>query len=199
MRIHPSHVTETEIAERQRLGLDMRDEEWEGVYHVTPSPSLGHQMVFAGLIQFLRALLEWRGGGTIVPEFNVFRQDVPERDYRIPDILFVAAGREGIIARDGIRGGAPDVVFEILSPRDESYAKLSFYAAIGVPEVIIVEPDSRSAEVWKLGGGTYSRRSPEIDGTLVSERLEVSFRTIEGDQPRLEVADRRDPQRRLSV
>jgi len=199
MRIHPPHITETEVLERRRLGLDIRDEEWEGVYHVTASPSFGHQDVLAGFIHFLRELVKSRGGGTAVPDFNVFRENARERDFRIPDLVFVAAGREGIIADDGIRGGAPDAVVEILSPNDESYAKFAFYAAIGVPEVIVVEPVRRTAEVWRLERGRYERAPAGGDGAVVSERLEVSMRTIAGDTPRLEIVDRRDPAQRVTV
>jgi len=199
MQIHPPHVTETEVLERRRLGLDIRDEEWEGVYHVTAAPSTGHQQVLTGLIRFLGALLDSRGGGTVLPEINVFREKTPKRDFRIPDLVFVAAGREGIIADDGIRGGAPDAVFEILSPNDESYAKFAFYAAIGVGEVIVVEPRARTAEVWRLEGGRYERVPAGGDGAVVSGRLEVSMRTIAGDSQRLEVVDRRDPARHVAI
>jgi len=199
MRIHPAHITEAEVLERQRLGLDVRDEEWEGVYHVTPPPSVDHQDVLAGFILFLRTLVESRGGGKVLPEIGVFRGSVPVPDYRIPDLVFVAAGREGIIARDGIRGGAPDVVIEILSPHDESRAKFPFSAAIGVPEVVVVGPDARTAEVWKLAGGRYERVPSGPDGATISERLQISMRTIAGAPPRLELLDRRDPKHRKSI
>ncbi len=199
MQIHPPHVTEAEVSERRRLGLDLHDEEWEGVYHVTPSPSLGHQRVLTGLIRFLDDLMESRGGGTIIPEFNVFRDDAAQRDYRVPDVVFVAAGRERILARDGIHGGAPDAVIEILSPRDESYAKFKFFAEIGVPEVIVVEPEERKAEIWILEKGSYGPVSPAADGALTSGRLEVAFLTLPGEPPRLQVADTRDASRRLVI
>jgi len=210
MQIHPPHVTESEVLERRRLGLDILDEEWEGVYHVTASPSFGHQQVQDGLVRFLGTLLESRGGppspsglrragGTVVSDFNVFRENARKRDFSIPDLLFVAAGRENIIADDGIRGGAPDAVFEILSPNDESYAKFAFYAAIGVPEVVVVEPKARTAEVWRLADGRYERVPAGGDGAVVSERIEISLRTIPGNPPRLEVVDRRDPAQRAAI
>ncbi|KAF0245190.1 MAG: hypothetical protein FD180_1843 [Planctomycetota bacterium] len=199
MQIHPSHVTEAEVVQRQHLGQDIRDEEWEGVYHVTPPPTVDHQLVLAGLIHFLRELFISRGGGTIVPECSVFREDAPRRDYRIPDVVFVAAGRENIIAPDGIRGGAPDAVFEIRSPRDDSYTKFGFYATLGVPEVVIVQPDARAAEVWKLAGPHYERVAADASGAVISRSLEVSFRTLPGTPPRLEIADLRDPSRRMNI
>ncbi|KAF0242046.1 MAG: hypothetical protein FD180_4133 [Planctomycetota bacterium] len=199
MRIHPSHVTAAEIVERQRLGQDHHDEEWEGVYHVTPAPSVNHQQVLGGIHYFLLSIVASRGGGTVLLEVNVFRENSPDRDYRVPDLVFVAAGREGIIARDGIRGGAPDAIVEILSPRDESFKKFAFYAAVGIPELILVEPEGRGAEVWRLASGSYERAPAGGDGAVVSESLEVSFRTQSGDSPRLDMVDRRDPSRRMSI
>ncbi|MEK7469117.1 MAG: Uma2 family endonuclease [Planctomycetota bacterium] len=199
MQIHPSHFTEDDIAERQRLGLDLFDEEWEGVYHVTPAPSVDHQVVLTGLLRFLGALLESRGGGTVLPEVNVFREGPKQPDYRVPDLVFVALGREAIIARDGIRGGAPDAIFEILSPRDESYQKFGFYAAIGVPEILIVGPEERAAEVWALAEGRYMKVPAGADGAVVSRALEVSFRTQAGSPARLELTDRRNPSRRVTI
>jgi Uma2 family endonuclease len=52
----------------------------------------------------------------------------------------VARGCESIIAADGIRGGAPDAVIEIRSPDDETDEKLPFFAALGVAEVIVIDP-----------------------------------------------------------
>ena len=199
MRIHPSHITEAEVVERQRLGLDHHDEEWEGVYHVTPAPTVNHQDVMGGIYQFLKTVVAARGGGRVLLEVNVFRGKARKTDYCVPDVAFVCAGREGIVAKDGTRGGAPDVVIEILSPRDESYAKFGFYAAIGVPEIIIVEPESRRPEIWKLEAGAYTKVLAGPDGTLVSNRMEISFRMLPGEPPRLEVVDRRDESRRLSI
>lgn len=59
------------------------------------------------LIVFLKPLLEGQGRGTVVSGINVFNQGSPVEDYRIPDLTFVAAGREWLLAPDGIRGGGP--------------------------------------------------------------------------------------------
>lgn len=184
-----SPATESEIRERRRLGIDTHDEEWEGVYHVTPSPSVAHQRLLAGLIRALGGLLEHRGGGTIIPDINVFREPAPKPDYRVPDLVFVAAGHEHLIARDGIRGGPPDAVVEILSPGDETYAKLEFYAAIGVPEVIVIEPETRTPEVWKHSANGYVQAAMEAGVSVRSVRLGVDLRRIAGEPPRLEIAD----------
>lgn len=69
---------------------------------------------------------------------------------------------------------------ELRSPGDESYAKLPFYAARGITEVLIVHQDRRF-ELYRLGDDGYD---PVDDGT--SSTLGATFATVEG--PRLRVS-----------
>ena len=149
MRAVLSHISEAELAERKAWGLDRRDEMWEGVLHMTPAPSVEHQRVIEELILFLKPLLRSTARGALRAGINVFRAD---KDYRIPDLTFVAAGREAVVAEDGTRGGGPDAVIEIRSPDDESYEKLPFYAAIGTREAIVIDRDSKRTEIFRLAG-----------------------------------------------
>jgi hypothetical protein len=56
---------------------------------------------------------------------NVFGDATTTEDYRIPDLTFVAAGRQHIIAADGIRGGGPDAVVEVRSRRPVHHAGIT--------------------------------------------------------------------------
>jgi hypothetical protein len=47
------------------------------------------------------------------------------------------------------------VVVEIVSPDDETYDKLPFYAAHGVNEVLVSDPDERSLRIMALAGDHY--------------------------------------------
>ncbi len=185
-----------EIQERHRLGQDIRDEEWCGIYHAVPSATLDHQILLTDVLVFLMQHLRQHGGGEIVPECGVFRG--PD-DYRVPDLLYIAPGNERIIGHAGITGGAPDLVLEILSPEDETYAKFGFYAAVGVPEIVVLDPVTRAAEVWRLFGASYTPVSPQTDGRLLSERLAVTFRTLPGQPPRLLISDQRDAGRSVTL
>ncbi len=74
-----------------------------------------------------------------------------------PDILFIRAGREGIIGGQYVEG-APDLVVEILSPSNWSYdreEKFRLYEEAGVPEYWIVDPRMKSVEVFVLEAGEY--------------------------------------------
>ena len=57
------------------------------------------------------------------------------------------------------------VVVEIVSPGDESWEKLSFYAAHGVDEVVVADPSDRSLVWMEREGEGYRRveRSAQLD------------------------------------
>jgi Uma2 family endonuclease len=188
-------VSPDELARRKRTGEDRWDEMWEGVLHISPAPAYEHQRILAELLVYLSPLLKKAARGILVPGINVFRETT---DYRIPDLTFVAAGREALLAEDGARGG-PDVAIEIRSPGDESCEKLPFYAVLGVREVIIVHRDTKKAEIYRLAGPQYVAVSADARGFLRSEALAVRFGNEPGSPPRLVVEDAADPENRAEI
>jgi Uma2 family endonuclease len=180
-----------ELARRKTTGEDRWDEMWEGVLHLSPAPTYEHQRIVDRLLVFLVPLLERTARGIVVSGINVFRMD---DDYRIPDLSFVASGREQLLAEDGARGG-PDAVIEVRSPGDETYEKLPFYAALGVREVIVVPRDAKRPELYRLAGSQYVALAPDRDGLLLSEALGVRFGHEPGPPPRLLVEDAATPAR----
>src|SRR5436190_1607075 len=156
MRAVLVHVTDQELAHRRSIGGDRWDEMWEGVLHMTPAPSLEHQRILGRLVAFLEPLLRSSKRGTLLPGVNVFRTAT---DYRIPDLTFVAAGREHVLSEAGVREGGPDAVIEIRSPEDETYEKLPFYASIGTREVVVIDRDTKQPEVYRLAGAARTKRT----------------------------------------
>jgi Uma2 family endonuclease len=132
------------IARRQALGQDLYDEVWEGEYHVAPGPSAEHGRVD----DELSALLRPRARATGLVRTGPFNLGQPD-DYRVPD--------------GGLHRGRPTgvylptaaVVVEVVSPDDETYAKLDFYAAHGIDEVVVADPRTRAVRVWQLVDGKY--------------------------------------------
>lgn len=53
--------------------------------------------------------------------------------------------------------GTAAIVVEIVSPDDETYAKLPFYVAHGVDEAVVIEPDERRVGILVLEGDQYSQ------------------------------------------
>lgn len=191
-------VSPAELAHRKAIGADRWDEMWEGELHMTPAPAREHQRMQDELVAFLLPLFKRSGRGTIHSGINVFDESSREEDYRIPDVTFVAAGREGVLADDGIRGDGPDAVIEIRSPGDESYEKLPFYARVGVREVVIIDRDSKRPEVYRLAGKGYVAVAADRDGWVTAETLRLRFRRADG-RTALVVADLDDPESQVEI
>ncbi len=199
MKAVVTDISQAERARRKLTGIDRYDEMWEGVLHMAPAPYNEHQRILGELVAFLLPILKRTRRGTLCVGINVFRETSPKEDYRIPDLTFVAAGREAILAKDGVRGAGPDAVIEIRSPGDETYDKFPFFAALGVREVVVVERDSKKTEIHHLAGAQYVATAPEADGAVVSSVLGVRFRLDPGDEPLLVVEDLADPALRVEI
>ena len=192
-------VSPTELARRKLTGIDRWYEMWEGVLHMAPAPYDEHQRILGELLAFLLPLLKRGRRGALRPGINVFREASPKEDYRIPDLTFVATGREAILAKDGVRGGGPDAVIEIRSPGDETCDKFPFFAALGIREVVVIDRDSKKTEVHRLEGAQYAAAAPDADGSVRAPILAVRFRQEPGESPLLVVEDVADPAQRAEI
>lgn len=169
------------IEERRRLGLDRRDEVWEGVYHVVPPPSFGHQEIVDELFELLRGYCRRHRLGIVCSNLGVRDPRRPERDYRIPEWIFLRAGREALLRRDsGYVDEGPDVVLEVRSPGDETDEKIPFYERVGVREMLLIDRDTRRVEVLRLVAGRLTAVPPNAEGWTCCEGLRAFFRTDPG-------------------
>ncbi|HWF73072.1 MAG TPA: Uma2 family endonuclease [Solirubrobacteraceae bacterium] len=133
------------LERRRRCGADRHDEVWEGVYHMVPSPSGAHANIEWQLARLLGPLAD-RAGLTSTGAINLGEG---EDDFRIPD---------GALHRDratGVWHPTAALVIEVVSPHDESWEKLPYYAAHAVDEVLIVDPQERSVSWLALAAGEY--------------------------------------------
>jgi len=133
------------LERRRRSGLDRLDEIWEGVYHMVPAPSGPHATIESQLHQLLGPLAR-AVGLTMIGQSNLGES---EHDFRVPD---------GALHRSppaGVWHPTAALVIEIVSPGDESWEKLPFYAVHNVDEVLIVDPQERSVSWLALEGGEY--------------------------------------------
>lgn len=134
---------EAVIERRRRLGLDRFDEMWEGSYHMVPGPGPDHAMMQAVVMAALNPHL--RSAGLIpMGQFNLGEAD----DYRVPD-------GGALRARWAESKFVPTaaLVVEIVSPDDETWAKLDFYAVREVDELVIGDPAARSIS-WLIRQGS---------------------------------------------
>jgi Uma2 family endonuclease len=145
------------IEHRRRLGLDHRDEIWDGVLHMNPPPTGEHQVILQQLAELLGPLARRVGLVPVVNEFGLGREG--KDNYRVPD------GGLHRRAPRGVYQGTAALVIEIVSPGDESWDKLPFYAAHEVDEVLIVDPAEHVVHWLGLDGDKYQpiERSTLID------------------------------------
>ena len=82
-----------------------------------------------------------------------------------------------------------ELVVELRSPGDESYEKLPWYAGRGVTEMLIVDPATRTFELYRNRRRCSGvRSSPDEDGGVTLETLGVRLLTVTTvDGPRLRV------------
>jgi Uma2 family endonuclease len=143
------------IERRRRLGLDHRDEIWDGVYRMNPPPSHEHQVILQQLAELLGPLTRDAGLEPVIQEFGLGTSE----EFRVPD---------GGLHRPGATGvwhPTAALVIEIVSPGDDTWQKLPFFAAHEVNEVLIVDPAERAVHWLGLAGGEYRpiERSGLID------------------------------------
>jgi Uma2 family endonuclease len=160
---------------RERTGADRFDEMWQGVLHMTPSPSFQHQLQASRILNFLVEVWCPQTGGSAVMQVNVSTPERWDQDYRIPDVSAMGPERlphaEAMFVR-------PSVVFEIRSPGDETYEKLPFYAAVGVEAVVVVERDTKATQVFaRSGEGDFLLTAPGADGWTTVSPIGIELRT----------------------
>jgi Uma2 family endonuclease len=152
----PPRALEVLQENRRRAGLDRFDEIWEGVLHMVPAPLGEHADISQQLAVELNRPARDAGLWPTMSEFNLGDS---EADFRVPD---------GGIHHERPRGvwhPTAALIVEIVSPGDESWKKLPFYAAHAVDEVLIVDPSDHAIHWLALAGNEYRevRRSGLID------------------------------------
>lgn len=139
------HPEVTALLERRRaLGLDGHDEVWDGVYVMAPLAHSNHGRV-KGDVSFA---VEQRARQVGLLGGDAFNLGSPN-DVRVPD----AGWHREVPGLLYVPTAA--IVLEVLSPDDETVAKLDFYAAHGVDELLVADPETRTVRCWHLVGGQY--------------------------------------------
>jgi Uma2 family endonuclease len=145
------------LKERRRVsGLDRLDEVWEGVLHMVPAPSYEQARIAQQLAEILGPLARDSSLVAAIGEFNL--GDSID-DFRVPDGGLHRPGAKGVWLHTAA------LVVEIVSPDDESWQKLPFFAAHEVDEVLILDPQKRTVDWLGLDDGEYQpiERSGLID------------------------------------
>jgi Uma2 family endonuclease len=136
---------------------ELRCEIMDGeIYDMTPAPTTGHQTVTGRIHYLILGHLDKTGHRC---EVFISPVDVilSEADVVQPDIVIVCD--RGKIQPRGIFG-APDVVFEVLSPSTEPkdrQKKRELYERSGVQEYFLVNPEAEFVEKYTLSSAGYGK------------------------------------------
>ncbi len=147
---------------------------------MNPLPNRDHQVLVAEFWLWLHVHWAQPRGNRVYLERNVAMPDAWPNDYRGPDLVLLTPDRFHFDKNQYIEG-PPTVVVEIRSPDDESYEKLPFYARLGVPEVWIIDHDTKGPEIFVLGSQpeTYAKQPVGANGWLVSRVTDTELMVTE--------------------
>src|SRR5262245_16594095 len=126
-----------------------------GEHLVSPAPNRKHQRSSWNLVSFLAPYVQENPlGEAYTAPFDVV---LSPYDVVQPDLIFVSHERLSILGDKNARG-APDLIVEILSERtrqkDEA-SKLRLYERSGVQECWLLDPDRRTARLYRLAGDRF--------------------------------------------
>lgn len=166
------------MAQRKRTGADKWDEMWDGVLHMAPMPNRAHQSFSWALETYLRTRWAPHRKARVYHDVNLAAPGGWPDNYRIPDLIILSAN-SACIDHNEYFEGPPDAVVEIHSPGDEAYEKLAFYADLGVPEVWIIDRDTKQPEIYLLSG-QYELVPCGADGWTRSALTELEMHATPG-------------------
>ena len=126
-----------------------------GQLTVSPSPSIRHQIISGNLFLAMATFVEKHELGIVLLAPSDVR--FTDTDIVQPDLYFIKTEREHIIGKQYTEG-PPDLLIEILSPSTAYHdlkLKKDLYELHKVPEYWIVDPESKTVDVYLLQGDRY--------------------------------------------
>ena len=164
--------TEAEyVALQEKRLLELSD----GCLEFLPMPTIRHQLIVKALFQLLDLFVSSRGLGQVL--FAPLPVRLWAGKYREPDILFLSTARlrslqqypEGMdLAIEVVSGDLRDQERDLVTKRQE-------YAAAGISEYWIVDPETRQITVLALDGKQYRTHGEFVLGMEATSVLLAGF------------------------
>lgn len=134
-----------------------------------PRPSDDHQVALINLLVAFRAALAPRGGVVLCAPL---RLRLAADRFREPDLLLLLDAKDVRRGQDFWTGA--DLVVEVLSPSNREHdlvTKRTEYAAAGILEYWIADPEARTLTALSLEAGTYAEQGRFGPGQSARSRL----------------------------
>ena len=162
--------------ELSRLPLpDQRVDLVKGVLRVREPAGYRHGVVTMKIAHAIVAHVNARALGVVLAAETGFRLETGPDTVRAPDVAFVSQDRIPPTPLGGYAPFAPDLAVEVLSPDDragEVLAKVADWLRAGSRLVWVVDPDRRSARVYREDG---TESLLDETGTLEGEDVLPGF------------------------
>ncbi len=139
---------------------------------MSPSPTPHHQIVSGNLYDLLKAEAKRNSDTAIYSPVDLY---VDSKNVYQPDLIYILEKNKGIITKRGIEG-VPDLLVEIISPSNvftDRYTKKNVYQKIGVKEYWIVDPASRTLEIY-----LHNQANPDVPHLYVVDEGAVTSTVI---------------------
>jgi len=159
-----------------------------GRLYARAQPSIGHHVMVQCAWRQLRAIADAIGGRAYLGPFDVA---LAEHSVAKPDLFLLSADRRNLVLEDA--AGPPDLIAEVLSPetaRQDRREKVALYAASGVKEYWLLDPEARLVDLLVNEAGRYlvtlphagRHPSPSIAGVTLD--LGALWRDVEREWPK---------------
>lgn len=139
----------------------------EGVFYDMASPSLTHQRIISNMVTDINIYIRQNNGSCeVFPAPFAVKLFNDDKTIVEPDIS-VICDKDKLTERGC--SGAPDWVIEIVSPSNSDHdyiKKLKLYIKAGVREYWIVNSETRTVAVYKLGEGNLVPESYSFSDTI---------------------------------
>ena len=174
-------------------GEGVRGELIRGMLCETMPTGHEHGKIVMNLGSALHNFVTPRGLGTLVAsDSGVWLERDPDT-VREPDIAFTTAEKIPLGARiTGYAGVAPDLVVEVVSPSDSRrgvHDKAHMWLSHGVRLVWVVQPETRTVEVYRQDGDAATIAEPDtLDGLDVLPGFTCEVSAVFGPGPAEELA-----------
>lgn len=156
---------------REEMNEDTRAEFINGKVFMHSPAKFIHNTTAERIFEILKSFVRYNGLGHVGHEkylVELTRNDVE------PDVIFWQKAKSELFKNHQLLFPPPDLAIEVLSPSTEAIdrgTKFEDYAAHGVTEYWIVDPDQRTLEQYLLNGENYELKLKSGNGKVTSTAI----------------------------
>ena len=159
-----------------------REEVWDGVTVIMPEADLLHNDLDGFIYRIFFALFAEDYRHRVYHRLNLSdREEGWTQNYRNPDMALFLETNPAKDCGTHMCGG-PDFALEVMSPGDRSREKLGFYAAIRTREVLLLDRNPWSLELFRFEGNEMRLAGqvvPDDGQILASAVVPIGFALIQ--------------------